>query len=174
MIHHRKTLVATVGLGGAAAFTTVLIVGPAIATPPTGGFSPSTIFVGEFDPFDVKAEKTDKWDLALKSKGVTDLRVNRVSFPAHSSSGWHSHPGPNLLTVTIGEVVEYEGDNPLCTPTVYHTGDTFGDNGGSAVHLVRNETGVAAEVMAVALYPHGVTPLTTSQPKPTNCGEDIL
>lgn len=159
---------------GIAAISAALITSAAPATPPTGGFAPSPLSVGTFDSLDVKAEKTDKWDLTLRAKGETDVRVTRVSFPAHSSSGWHSHPGPNLLTVTSGTVIEYEGGNPLCTGTAYHAGETFGDNGGSAVHLVRNETGSAAEVMAVALYPHGVTPTTVSQPKPNNCPPDVL
>jgi quercetin dioxygenase-like cupin family protein len=173
MNHRRKTIL-VVAAGAATIISAASIAIPAMATPPTGGFSPSPLSVGVFDSLDVKAEKADKWDLTLRAKGQTDVRVTRVGFPAHSSSGWHSHPGPNLLTVTVGEVVEYEGDNPACAPTTYHTGETFGDNGGSATHLVRNETGAAAEVMAVALYPHGVTPTTASQPKPTNCGADVL
>ncbi len=59
-------------------------------------------------------------------------------------------------------MVEYEGSNPLCTgntltaasPTSVTppvpTGETFGDNGGSAVHLVRNESAAPATVMAIA------------------------
>ena len=134
MNHQRKTIVA-IGVATAAVISAASIAVPASATPPTGGFSPSPISLGTFDALDVKAEKAGKWDLRLKAKGETDVRVTRVSFPAHSSSGWHSHPGPNLLTVTIGEVVEYESNNPLCTGTTYHMGETFGDNGGSAVHV---------------------------------------
>ncbi|MFL6726651.1 MAG: hypothetical protein ACJ8FS_09080 [Sphingomicrobium sp.] len=171
MNHHRQ-----IGFAVAAAsmISAACIAIPALATPGTGGFSPSAISLGVFDALDVKAEKSGKWDVTIRGKGQTDVRVTRVSFPAHSSSGWHSHPGPNLLTVTVGEVVEYESSNPACAPTTYHTGDTFGDSGGSSIHLVRNESGAAAVVIAVAFYPHGVTPITESQPKPTNCGADIL
>jgi quercetin dioxygenase-like cupin family protein len=158
-----------------ATVSAAIIVVPAVATPSLGGFRPVPIFVGTFGPLDVKAEKSDKWDLMIKSKGRTDLRVTEVNFPAGSSSGWHSHPGPNLLTVKQGSVVEYDSDNPLCTGTTYNTGDTFGDNGGTAVHLVRNEGSTAAIVMAVALYPHGVTPTTDStKSKPNNCDADVL
>lgn len=172
MNNQRKTIFA-IGIAAVAAAASIVAV-PAIATDALGGFRPVPIFLGTFGPLDVKAEKNDKWDLMLKSKGQTDVRVTRVEFPAGSSSGWHSHPGPNLLTVTAGTVIEYEGSNPLCTGTTYHTGDTFGDNGGSAVHLVRNEGGVAAVVMAVAFYPHGVTPITASKPKPNNCPSTLL
>ena len=176
----RKTIFA---FGVATATISVaLITLPAIATPSYGGFAPSPLSFGTFGPIDIKAEKDGKWDLRLKSKGQTDVRVTRVAFPAGSSSGWHSHPGPNLLTVTLGSVVVYDSSNPLCTGTTYTkqtvtvpTGGTFYDNGGSAVHLVRNETGAPAEIMAVAFYPHGVTPLTDStKPKPTNGPATVL
>jgi quercetin dioxygenase-like cupin family protein len=168
MDQHAKPAVAL--LFGASTIIAALLAGPALGTPGSGGFQPTPIFVGTFDDLDVRAEKTGKWDITIRAKGQTDLRVTRVSFPAGASSGWHSHPGPNLLTATQGTVVEYEGSNPLCVGTTYHQGDTFGDNGGRTIHLVRNESGAPAEVMATAFYPHGVTPLTDSRPaKPTNC-----
>src|SRR3954451_15004642 len=116
MIQHRKTMVAATALAGAAAIAAVMTV-PAIATPATGGFSPTAISLGVFDSLDVRAEKSGKWDLTVRGKGQTDLRLTQVNFPAHSSSGWHSHPGPNLLTVKQGEVVEYEGSDPACAGT---------------------------------------------------------
>lgn len=158
-------------LAGVVAGTTLAVAVmtvPAFATHGFPGFNPTPISFGVFDRFDVKAEKSDKWDLAIKSHGETDLRVTRVSFAAGASSNWHSHPGPNLLTVTVGSVTEYEGSNPLCTSTVYTQGQTFGDNGGSTIHLVRNHTGSPAEIIAVAFYPHGATP-TVTKPRPTNC-----
>ena len=180
MNHQRKTIF-IVG-AATAAISAAVIALPAMATDPLGGFAPTQLSFGTFGALDIKAEKDDKWDLSLKSKGLTDVRVTRVAFPAGSSSGWHSHPGPNLLTVTQGSVVVYESSNPLCVPgTTYTaqtvtvpTGGTFSDNGGSHVHLVRNETGAPAEIMAVAFYPHGVTPRTTSKPRPTNCPENLL
>ncbi len=170
---HKKFV--SLGLSTVTLISAALIAAPAFATPPVGGFSPVLVFHGVFGPLDLKAEKNDKWDLLLRSKGQTDLRVTTVSFAAHSSSGWHSHPGPNLLTVTAGEVVVYEGDSPLCTGTIIHTNGTFTDTGGSHIHLVRNETGVPAVIMATALYPNGVVPLTDTRPsKPANCPANIL
>ena len=170
----RKKLIAA-GMAATAtiAVAVAVVTGPALANHATG-FSPSAISFGVFGPFDVKAEKNDKWKLAIKSHGQTDLRVTRVSWAAGASSNWHSHPGPNLLTVTQGSVTEYEGSDPLCTATIYTQGQTFGDNGGSAVHLVRNHTGSPAEVIAVAFYPHatGTPPVpapTVTKTRPTNC-----
>ena len=185
MIRHRKIIGG--GIASAATIAAALLVVPALATPNYGGFSPSTKFFGTFAPFDYKAEKDGKWDLLLRSKGLTDVRVTEVSFPPNSSSGWHSHPGPNLLIAIEGEVVEYEGDDALCvghartatavTGTTPKTGETFGDAGGSHVHLVRNESStVAAKVLAIAFYPNGSSaPLTDStRPRPNNCPSTVL
>ena len=171
MTHPRRKFV-TLGLSTVTLISAALIAVPALATPPVGDFHPVPVFKGVFGPLDLKAEKNDKWDLLLRSKGQTDLRVTTVSFGAHSSTGWHSHPGPNLLTVTVGEVVVYEG--ALCLGTTIHTNGTFTDIGGSHIHLVRNETGDPAVVMATAFYPHGVTPTLTSEPQPNNCPAGIL
>lgn len=172
MISQRKKF-AMFGIGAATALGVAMFAGPGFASHTTG-FTSSGISLGVFGPFDVKADKNGKWDLAIKSHGQTDVRVNRVSFAAGASSNWHSHPGPNLLTVTVGAVTEYEGSDPLCPKTTYSAGETFGDNGGSTIHLVRNETGSPAEVIAVAFYPHatGTPPVpapTVTKPRPTNC-----
>ena len=175
----KRNKIALIGIAAATTLAVAVVTVPVLAnhqaTDPTL-FNPSGISLGVFGPFDVKAEKTGKWDLAIKSHGDTDLRITRVSWLAGGSSGWHSHPGPNLLTVKSGTVTEYEGNDPLCTKTVYTAGQTFGVNGGSAVHLVRAEHGVAAEVIAVAFYPKGAKG-TEPKTAPNNCkaihGENI-
>lgn len=180
MIHLRKPIL---GAGAAvAAIAGALFVIPALASHGTGGFAPDPRAWGIFDSLNIKGEKEGKWDLMLKAKGLTDVRVTEVHFAAGASSGWHSHPGPNLLIAIEGEVVEYEGSDPLCEGNrltaqagseIPPTGETFGDNGGSAVHLVRNESGAPATVMAIAFYPHGVTPLTTPRSRPNNCPTSV-
>lgn len=172
-MNHQYKKVLSIGAATAVVISAALIAVPALATDPVGGFHPSLVFHGVFGPLDLKAEKNDKWDLLLRSKGQTDVRVSQVLFDPHSSSGWHSHPGPNLLTVKVGTVVVYEG--ALCQGTPYTAGQTFTDVGGSHIHLVRNETGASATIMAVALYPLGVVPVTDSTPaRPNNCPPDIL
>ncbi len=175
MIHHRKP-VGAVGLA-ITAIAAASIAVPAVATPTVGTWLPEPISVGSFDDLTLMAEKTGKWDIMVRAKGVTTLRVTRVPFAVGTSSGWHTHPGPNLLTVKSGTVVVYDSSNPICSGTAYTAGQTFTDIGGSShSHLVRNEDpSVAAVVIAVALYPYGVTPITdSSPPKPNNCGATIL
>lgn len=175
MNHHRKTVRAA-SLAAITAIAAASIAVPAVATPPVGTWAPEPISFGSFDDLTIMAEKTGKWDIMVRAKGLTDLRVTRVPFAVGTSSGWHSHPGPNLLTVKTGTVVVYESTNPICTGVPYTAGQTFSDNGGSHYHMVRNEDpDNAAVVIAVALYPNGVTPTTdSSKLKPTNCGATVL
>lgn len=173
MIRFRKKI-ALIGVVATTALTIAMVTTPGLANHVTG-FSPQAISLGVFGPLDVKAEKDDKWKLSIKSHGQTDLRVTRVRWGGGASSNWHSHPGPNLLTVTVGSVTVWDGSNPLCPHATYNAGQTFWDNGGSAVHLVRNASAADdAEVIAVAFYPHatGTPPMpapTTTKPRPTNC-----
>ena len=183
MFHYRKTILATAAVALAGGLAGLFVGMPAFANHATAGlFAPDPRALGTFDSLNVKAERAGKWDLMLKAKGLTDVRVTEVHFAPGASSGWHSHPGPNLLIAIEGEVVEYDSHDPLCngntltaapassTNPPVRTGETFGDEGGSEVHLVKNlSTTQPATVMAIAFYPNGVRPLTTPRSAPTNC-----
>lgn len=173
MIYRKKIL--TIGIVTASALAVAVGTVPALAY---SGFSPSKISLGVFGPFDVKAEKNDKWKLEIKSHGQTDVRVTNVGFGPGASSGWHSHPGPNFLTVKQGAVKVWESSDPLC-PAIDHIANTpsatWVDNGGSEIHVVHNASLTTdATIIAVAFYPHATgDPLvpapTTPQNRPTNC-----
>lgn len=139
---------------------------PALATPGSG-FAPSSVSVGHYDALDVKAEKTAKWDLFLKTKDATDVGVDRLTVAAGGYSGWHAHPAPILITVLSGEIQWYDGNDPLCTWKTYSAGDSFIEPA-YRVHYVKNATSSAAEFIAVRIAPTGV-PVRIDERKPTNC-----
>ena len=101
-----------------------------------------------------------------KSKDLSDVYVTRNSIDIGGQSGWHSHPGPSLITVTLGEVTVYELS--LCTPVRYHAGEGFVDAGGEHVHLIPNDFGAAAETVAVQFVPQGAA-RRIDAPEPNNC-----
>ena len=93
----------------AAALASALIAPPAFATTATG-FTATPVAKGVYGEMDLNADKSGTWDLKLKTKSDTDVYVTRNSIANGGQSGWHTHPGPSLITVTIGEITVYEAD----------------------------------------------------------------
>jgi len=108
------------------------------------------------------------WDLKLKVKGDSDVYIVQSTFSPGTHTGWHTHPGPSLITVTAGQLTVYEADDPTCTPHVYSAGESFTDLGCGDIHLVRNEGSVVAVDFAVQIVPAGqLRRLEADQP--ANC-----
>jgi quercetin dioxygenase-like cupin family protein len=113
------------------------------------------------------------WNMALTTKGFTDLVVRQNTWDPGGSTGWHTHPGPSLITVTTGTLTVYDAN---CTPHVFSAGDAgansaFVDVGGGDVHLVRNETSATAKAMVVQFVAASV-PIVNRRidaPAPDNC-----
>lgn len=143
--------------------------GVALATPPSG-FLGTTISRGRFEEIDVKnnAHPTQHWQAKLKTQGQSDLYVQSNVWEPGGSTGWHTHPGFSLITVTAGTITAYDGDDPDCTPTVYTEGMGFVDRGGHHAHVLRNEGAVEARTTAVQLVaPDAVRRIDV--PDPENC-----
>lgn len=140
-------------LVGAIGLSAMIPSGAANATPATG-FTAIQQWKGDFGELNVKGEKTGKWDLKLTTKDDSDVHVVRNSIAIGGQSGWHTHPGPSLITVTVGEITAYDSHDPLCSPKVYRAGEGFVDSGDHA-HLIRNESGAPAETVAVQFLPDG-------------------
>ena len=160
-MQHQRVLLAV------ATVVATLAATPAFGTP-ASGFTAVQQIKGVYDELDVKGDKTGTWDVKLTTKDQSDVWVVRNSIAAGGQSGWHRHPGPSLITVTIGEITAYESSDPLCTPKVYRAGEGFIDHGDHA-HLLRNETASAAETVAVQFLPAGATRRIDVTPAPNNC-----
>jgi len=139
------------------------------ATDPVG-FTGTTLAKGRYDEIDVKniSEPPDYWQAKLKTKGLSDLYVQSNVWQPNGTTGWHTHPGHSLITVTAGEITAYDGDDPNCTPTVYTVGMGFVDSGGDHVHVLRNEGAVEARTITVQLIP-GDAIRRIDAPAPGNC-----
>lgn len=170
ILHFKKTRILPLFIAPVlitlAAFTAV----PARATPGCA-LATETLAVGHFPDglLDLMCKNNElKWDLKTKVKGDSDVYVVRNTWPVGAHSGWHTHPGPSLITVISGELTVYDADNPICTPTVYHAGESFTDVGCGDVHLIRNEGTVCAVNMVVQIIPAG-QPRRIDAPQPVNC-----
>jgi hypothetical protein len=139
-----------------------------IQATPASGFSASTISRGLLEEFDVThplvAEKSEHdnskrrvWLSQQRTKEPSDLYVQNNVWESGGSTGWHTHPGHSLVTVTAGAITNYDADDPTCTGKVYTVGTTFVDHGGHHAHLIRNEGAGVAKTTAVQLIPADAT-----------------
>jgi quercetin dioxygenase-like cupin family protein len=150
---------------GAAAY-----VGSVLATPSIG-FTSTTLAKAQLGELDTKVHSVPAdWHAMIKTKGLSDLYVQSNVFAPGGSSGWHTHPGPSLITVTAGTVTVYDGDDASCTAHVYSANGTNGfvDVGGGDVHLIRNEGAEEARTIVVQFIPTG-TARRIDAPAPGNC-----
>jgi quercetin dioxygenase-like cupin family protein len=134
--------------------------------PPVG-----TTILGKslFEAFSTEAHTipADQWQTLLRTHGESDVYAVENTFPPHSSTTWHLHPGPSLILAVNGTITNYSSQDPSCAGHDYGTGTGFVDPAG-VVHQVRNNTNAPAEDIAIQVIPHGV-PRKTDQPQPTNC-----
>jgi len=114
----------------------------ALASPPSG-VTPKVLARGTYDAFKVRSSPNSPVDFKAKTKGRTDIVVRQHDYAVGSSTGWHSHPGPVFITVTLGEVTFYERDDPTCAPHVVSAGHGYVDTGqghiGRARRLARDD-----------------------------------
>jgi hypothetical protein len=110
---------------------------------------------------------TGNWQFELRAKPAFDIAVQSIDFPAGSSSGWHSHPGPVFIQVVKGSIAFYESDDPTCTPIIKSAGEGYLDVGEHA-HFARNESGVDAQNIVTYFAPPGAK-LRNDEPRPGNC-----
>jgi len=88
---------------------------------------------------DAKGESADgrKWHLQLKTEGApSDIIVQDTALMPGGYGGWHTHPGPVIVTVTEGTASSYESD---CVRHDHPVGTAFIEEAG-VVHNLRNES----------------------------------
>jgi quercetin dioxygenase-like cupin family protein len=117
------------------------------------GFTSVDMSKGRFEALAVNANAEDPHQMRLETNGSADVYVVENTVTPGGYSGWHTHPGPSLVTVKSGTASFYDGDDRTCTPRVYETGSGFIDRGNGHVHLVRNEGDVDLVLTTVQLFP---------------------
>jgi mannose-6-phosphate isomerase-like protein (cupin superfamily) len=109
------------------------------------------------------------WKIELEATRMVDVVTVLFTVQPGGHSGWHTHPGPAVFTVSAGTLTMYEGDDPSCTPQPFPAGtgaveaETAAHN-----HLLRNETNSVAQTLVTFLVPVGA-PIRTDLPNPGNC-----
>jgi quercetin dioxygenase-like cupin family protein len=153
---------------------------PVLATPNCGVITANLLYPGQ--PVDTAhaahfpsgllnlmcRSNLPEWLLMTRVRGDSDVYVVQNTFPPGAHSGWHTHPGPSLITVTSGALTVYEALDPTCTPIIYTAGQSFTDIGCGDVHLIRSEGSVNAVTVVVQIVPAGA-PRRIDADAPGNC-----
>ena len=139
----------------------------AFATP-NSGFTSVDVSKGRFEELAVNTDTDDANLIRLVTKGSSDFYVVENTVTPGGFSGWHTHPGPSLVTVKSGTFTVYHAKD--CKARVYGPGDAFVELP-STVHVGRNETDSVVELGVVFFgVPIGGSP-RIDQPQPTDCAK---
>jgi len=92
------------------------------------------------------------WLLITRVRGDSDLYVTQHTFQPGGQTGWHSHPGPSLITVVEGTLTVY---HPGCGVETFTAGQSFTDLGCGDIHNAVNQGATVAKDVAVQIVPHG-------------------
>jgi quercetin dioxygenase-like cupin family protein len=138
-------------------------VGVAAATTPSGA-TPTTLGRGTL----AAGAKINTENLKLQVRTDVDVVTQSITIVPNGHFGWHSHPGPVIVTVTAGALTFYDGDDATCSPVVFAAGSSFIDEGGGHVHFARNEGPTNLVLYATYLVPVGA-PLRIDMPDPGLC-----
>lgn len=104
--------------------------------------------------------KGDDWGAMLATTGPSTFIVQDVSYLPGGHTGWHSHPGVLLSTVTEGSIEWY---NSKCEKHVYNVGDSLTET--TEPHYVRNVGTINARFMVTYVLAKG-QPRRIDQPAP--------
>jgi len=107
--------------------------------------------------------KSDIHDVKIKTKGESDVYVVRNVIVPGGHTGWHTHPGPSIISVASGTVTEYRSDEP--EGIVHQAGSVFVDEGGDHGHIMVNEGTVDLVLVAFQVLPSGA-PRRIDLPQP--------
>jgi hypothetical protein len=142
----RPTIAIAIGVGF------IMLVGTALATTPGGIISAPVQARGTLGPTDgPNLVVNSKTGVHLKAKGSTNIVTQQITIGPGGHTGWHSHPGPVLVTVKEGTLRLIYATDSACNGTDYPAGSSFVDRGDEVIHIARNMS-VSNNVVLWATY----------------------
>jgi quercetin dioxygenase-like cupin family protein len=134
---------------------------------PGSGVAVNTIVKAAFEEMDAKTH-FEGHKAEIRTKGYSDVYVLSVTLAPGGQFGWHSHPGPSVVSVKSGTVTYYHAEQHGCVARTYPAGTGFVDPGGSHVHNIRNEGSEPVELIGFQILPAGVSGRIDA-PSPATC-----
>ncbi len=149
---------AVAGTAAGAIVLAIILSGPAVATTAVN-FASTILARTYFEKIEINTHGQDAdengYKVKISAKDPSDVYVVSNTVAPGGSSGWHTHPGPSVVSVASGTATVYSGDDPSCTPMTYPAGSGFVDEGGGHVHLVRNQGTTTLQLVAFQIVPAG-------------------
>jgi quercetin dioxygenase-like cupin family protein len=129
-----------------------LAIGIAWATPSVG--LTTTILAGPSALGEIHIHaRSDINDVKIKTEGLSDVWVVQNTITPGGHTGWHTHPGPSIISVVSGTATEYRSDEP--DGVSHAAGTSFVDEGGDHAHIIVNEGDTDLVLIAVQILPFG-------------------
>ena len=100
----------------------------------------------------------------IETSGPTDVYISQVTIVPGGHSGWHSHPGPSIVTIISGTATFYHADDASHTPNVCPAGTGCVEESGR-VHINRNEGDTDLVAVVMQIVPRGA-PRRIDEPQP--------
>jgi quercetin dioxygenase-like cupin family protein len=145
-----------------------VLAGIALATPGVNVISAPVHARGTHE--DRLAVYGDKIHLKAKHGVSVDFATQQIVIGPGGATGWHSHPGPVLVTVKTGELTLVYADDPSCEGRTYRAGQSFVDRGSEMRHIALNKTPANVELWATYLIPGAPgTPFRIDEAAPGHC-----
>jgi quercetin dioxygenase-like cupin family protein len=113
------------------------------------------------------AKGTTAGAVQIETSAPTEVPTRIVKLAPGGTTGWHSHPGPELATVQSGTLIYHDGSDPNCKAMKLSPGQTLVIPGGQ-VHLATNAGPGPLEIYVTAFVPVGSPPLN-DEAKPAGC-----
>ena len=160
MIARRWKHIAALGLIAAAT-----AVGTALATPSSG------VTVNELARGLVRDHVTTERGRAHHIRTNEVVIQNLVLAPG-GTTGWHSHPAPDIVVVKSGVGTLYHANDPNCHGERFGPGATlqgFIGRGPTHNHVFRNEGSVPVDLIVVYTGVPPGRPVRIDQPQPPHC-----
>ena len=106
--------------------------------------------------------------IEIETRGARDMLVTSIVVDPGGSFGWHTHPGPVLVSVSKGTLTFFAPNGSRCERSTVAAGHGFIEDGGD-VHLARNDGSQPVELNAIFLARTGTTEFLTAVPEPRHC-----
>jgi hypothetical protein len=131
---------------------------------------PATVPLGVLADHSRVANISTQALLQATRRNRADVTVQHVRLEANQATGWHTHPGPGLVTVVRGSLVYEDASDGECRESFYPAGRGFMDRGFGHVHrALAGEQG--ADFYVVYIHPRGAGATAIPASEPAECAE---